>query len=220
MDYIKKWHLIGIALLIISVLPLFVFFSLLFSDRLNSDQVVLYSIYAIVIFVIALISAFIIAEYKIIRPRDANNKSNSKEFDSSISIFRSIHLERKTLEIIQVINVLIIIVYIFDVVIFRAKYAKYLGYGIGFIPLIINVLLFMTINYSLRKQQKYKLHWAWDIFILMILGFMYFGYAFSWNPVIPDDYLWAGPVFVIIVFIVGLLDFKRISKVPFGQMQI
>ena len=108
MDYIKKWQIISIALLSISVLPLFIFFSLLFSDKLNSDQADLYSIYAIAIYVIALISAFIIAEYKIVRPRDANDKSNSKEFDSSISIFRSIHLERKTFEFIQLINVLII----------------------------------------------------------------------------------------------------------------
>lgn len=215
MDFNNKWAIIIFSLLIFSVIPLFVFFSFLFSGKLNSDQSDLYSIYAITIYVVTLISAFIIVEYKIHRPREAKNKSN--EIDSSIHIFRSIYLERKTLEIIQTINTLIIIVYIFDVLIFRAKYAKYLGYGIGFIPLIINVLLFMIINYSLTKQQKYKLHWAWNIFILISLGSLYFGHAYSWNLVIPDDYLWAGPAFVIIVFIVGLLDMKRMSKVPFGS---
>lgn len=219
MKFKNGWRNIAFALLIVSHLPLVIFFYLLFSGKLDANQSNQYLIDAIIIYVLAILFAMIIAEYKIVRPRNerlkANSSHNQEAIDSSVTIFRSMSMKKKTMKNIQGICIAIISLYALAWILlhyFNAYNTDILT-GIESIPLVISAIVYTITRIYLQKHQPHQLqHWAWNILLFIFAGFVYYDFAYSPLPEIPAKYIWTGPVFTIIVFIVALLDMNRGRK--------
>lgn len=220
-EFKNGWRNIAFALLIVSLLPLTIYFYLQFSEKLDTNHPNRYLVYSLIIYVLAILLAMIIAEYKIVRPRNekikAGSSDNQEAIYPSITIFRSISVKKKTLENTQKICVMIISIYVLAWI-FLHYFDAYdidILQGIESLPLIISAIVYTISGIHLKKLQPYrKLHWVWDIFILIIVGINFYDFVYSPLPAIPPGYIWVGPVTVIIVFIVALWDVKRSSKKP------
>ncbi|MCE7733236.1 MAG: hypothetical protein GPJ54_00055 [Candidatus Heimdallarchaeota archaeon] len=138
------------------------------------------------------------------------------ETDPLIKIFKLIDVKKKTLEYIQLACGLIVATYVLAWLFLHYfdAYNTDILVGIESLPLIISAIVYTVANIYLKKHRKLPTsHWRWDIFVFILVGINFYGFAYSPHILqIPQKYVWAGPTGTFIVGIIFFLDMRRSSR--------
>lgn len=144
------------------------------------------------------------------------------ETNPLINIFKLIDVKKKTLENIQIVCGLVVATYVLAWLFlnFYATYNTDILVGIESLPLIISAIVYTITGIYLKKHRPFQIHhWRWDVFLLIMVGITFYGFAYSISAEIPQKYVWVAPVVMVIVGIVAFLDMRKSSRKHIERMK-